>query len=129
MKKKIIVAVESFDEMWKRKQARARKLDQGVKIEPEFRITFERAEDLLACLTPVRVLLLAAAKKKEMSITELAERLQRTRTAVERDIKVLHRFGFIQMRKETNPGHGQVQMVRAIAATSRSNDTPKATKG
>jgi predicted transcriptional regulator len=101
--------------MRKRTQARARRLDKGELIEPEFRITFERTEDMVACLTPVRVLLLAAARKKEMSITELAEKLQRTRTAVQRDVKVLHRHGFIEMRKETNPGHGQVQMVRATA--------------
>lgn len=115
MKKKIVVGVESFDEMWKRKQVRARKLDQGVKIEPEFRIMFERAEDMLACLTPGRVHLLAAARKKEMSITELAERLKRTRTAVQRDVKILHRYGLVRTQKRANPGHGQVQMVRAAA--------------
>lgn len=115
MKKKITVAVESFEEMRKRTQARARKLDKGELIEPEFRITFERTEDMLTCLTPARVLLLAATKKKELSITELAQSLKRARAAVQRDVKVLHRYGFIHMRKETNPGHGQVQMVRAAA--------------
>ena len=115
MKKKITVAVESFEEMRKRTQARAHKLERGEPIEPEFRITFERTEDMIKCLTPARVLLLAATKKKELSITELAQSLKRARTAVQRDLKVLHRYGFIQMRKETNPGHGQVQMIRAAA--------------
>src|ERR1035441_7507581 len=74
------IGVESLDEMRKRKLARARLIDKGVAIEPETRIMFERAEDMLECLTPGRVHLLAAARKKEMSITELAHNLARPRT-------------------------------------------------
>jgi predicted transcriptional regulator len=109
------IGVESLDEMRKRKLARARLIDKGVAIEPETRIMFERAEDMLECLTPGRVHLLAAARKKEMSITELAHNLARPRTAVQRDVKILNRYGFVKTRKSANPGHGQVQMVRASA--------------
>lgn len=109
------IGVESFDQMRKRKLARSRQIDQGIVIEPETRIMFERAEDMLECLTPCRVRLLAAARKKEMSITDLASSVARSRTSVQRDVKILSKYGFVQTRKSSNPGHGQVQMVRAAA--------------
>ena len=109
------IGIETVDEMRKLKLERARQIDHGLQIKPESRIMFERAEDLLQCLSPLRVHLLAAARKKEMSITELAKHVSRPRTAVQRDLKVLCGYGLVQMRKRSNPGHGQVQMVRTIA--------------
>lgn len=109
------VSVESFDQMWKRKLARARLLDKGVRIEPEKRITFERPEEMLACLTPRRLHLLRAARRKPQSVSELAVSVARNRTAVQRDIGVLNQAGLVTLSKRTNPGHGQVQIVRAGA--------------
>src|SRR5258708_31257283 len=112
---KRIGGVENFEQMRKRKLARARQIDRGVQIEPEARIMFERTEDLLACLTPSRVRIIAAARKKEQSVSELAVNLDRNRTAVQRDVKVLKEHGLLKMTKRTNPGHGVVQMVKAVA--------------
>ena len=109
------IAVENFDQMRSRKLARARLLDTGTPIEPEARLTFESVEDLVMCLTPRRVHILKAARKKPMSISELALSVARNRTAVQRDLKVLHKFGLVRMTKRTNPGHGQIQVVQATA--------------
>lgn len=112
---KATVVVESFEEMWKRKLARARLLDKGVPIEPEKRITFERPEEMLACLTPRRLHILRAARRKPQSVSELAASVARNRTAVQRDVGVLSRAGLLTLTRRINPGHGQVQIVRAGA--------------
>lgn len=112
---KTIIGVESFERMWRRKLARARLLDKGVRVEPEKRIMFEHPEDMLACLTPRRLHILRAARSKPQSVSELAASVSRNRTAVQRDIGVLSRAGLVTLTKRVNPGHGQVQIVRAGA--------------
>lgn len=109
------VKLERFEQMRKRKLARARLLDQGVPMEPEAQIAFERVEDLAACLTPHRVRIIEAARHEALSITELAARVERNRTAVQRDLKLLSQYGLVEMTKRTNPGHGVVQLVRTVA--------------
>ncbi len=52
---KTVVGVESYEEVWERKFARAEKLDRGLHVEPERRITFESLEDMLSYLTPKRI--------------------------------------------------------------------------
>ena len=56
------------------------------------------------------------AREKPRSITELAAVLQRDRKAVHRDVQALHSVGMLLLRKEPNPGHGQVQVVTAAAS-------------
>lgn len=112
---KAVIGVESFDEMGKRKLVRARLLDKGVRIEPEKRITFEQPEEMLACLTPHRLHLLRAARRKPQSVSELAASVARNRSAVRRDLGVLSQAGLVTLTKRVNPGHGQVQIVRAGA--------------
>jgi predicted transcriptional regulator len=109
------IKVESFEQMRKRKLARARRLDQRVRIEPEAHITFERVEDLVACLTPLRLRIIETARRKALSVSELADVLERNRTAVQRDLKVLTRCGLVEMTRRSNPGHGVVQIVQAVA--------------
>jgi predicted transcriptional regulator len=113
--KKLTIGVESFEELRKRSITRARLLDKKVKIEPEARITFESAEGMLRCLTPLRLELIEAARRKEASITELAQSVGRNRTAVQRDVRLLSQCGMLKLRKSVNPGHGQVQTVKATA--------------
>jgi predicted transcriptional regulator len=113
---KTTIGIETFEEMRKRKLARARRLDRRETIEPEKRIMFERAEDMLTCLTPRRLHIIQAARKKPQSISELAASVARNRTAVQRDIGVLNRMGLVKLTKRPNPGHGHVQIVRAAAS-------------
>jgi predicted transcriptional regulator len=112
---KTIIGVESFEEMRRRTTERARLLDRGERIEPERRITFESIEEMLSCLTPQRLSLIRVARKRAVSISELAAALARNRTSVQRDVKLLSEAGLVTLTRKTNPGHGQVQIVRAIA--------------
>ena len=110
-----IVTVEGFDAMIERKLERARKLDRHEHVPAERRITFETPEDMAAFLTANRVTLLKAAIQKPRSVTELAEALHRNRTAVSRDVRALKERGMLKLKKQPNPGHGQVQVVHAAA--------------
>jgi predicted transcriptional regulator len=112
---KTMVSVESFEEMAARKAARAVRLAAGERIRPEKRITFESPIDLFSCITPERIRLIEAARETPRSISELAKTLKRQRAAVHRDVKALADYGLIALRKEKNPGHGQIQLVTATA--------------
>ena len=110
------VSTSSFAELREHKLARARKLDRKEHIPSEKRITFATADEMLSHITPKRVRLCEVAREKPRSITELAAVLQRDRKAVHRDVQALHAVGMLLLRREPNPGHGQVQLVTAAAS-------------
>jgi predicted transcriptional regulator len=112
---KIVIKANSFAELRERKLARARRLDRKERVPSEKRITFATADQMLLHITPRRVRLCEVAREKPRSITELAAVLQRDRKAVHRDVQALHSVGMLLLRKEPNPGHGQVQVVMAAA--------------
>jgi predicted transcriptional regulator len=112
-----VIGVESFGEKKARKAARAAKLARGERIKPERRITFENSLDLLDCITPQRIRLLEEVRRAPQSVSELAKSLNRQRAAVHRDVKALACHGILALRKQKNPGHGQVQVVTATAQT------------
>jgi predicted transcriptional regulator len=109
------VSTNGFAELRERKLARARSLDRKEHIPSEKRINFATADEMLSHITPKRVRLCEVAREKPRSITELAAVLRRDRKAVHRDVQALHAVGMLLLRKETNPGHGQVQVVKAAA--------------
>jgi predicted transcriptional regulator len=113
---KTIIGTSSFAALREHKLARARKVDRKQPIASEKRITFASAEDMLSHLTPKRIHLCEVAREKPRSITELAAVLRRDRKAVHRDVQALHAVGMLLLRRETNPGHGQVQVVTAAAS-------------
>lgn len=78
-------------------------------------ITFEDPLSLLACITPERGRLCKVAREWPRSINDLAVKLGRGRKSVYRDVKVLHDAGLIRLRREVNPGHGQMQIVETTA--------------
>jgi predicted transcriptional regulator len=109
------IATSSFAALRENKLARARKVDRKEHIPSERRITFASADDMLSYITPKRVRLCQVAREKPRSITELAAVLERDRKAVHRDVQALHAVGMLLLRRESNPGHGQVQVVTAAA--------------
>ena len=99
-----------------RARVHARKLDRGEPIAPEFVVSFENADDMLRLLSAERVRLLAVAKKRPVSVSELAIGLKRDTRAVSRDINLLESFGLLRTRYETNPGHGRRRIVESRAS-------------
>jgi predicted transcriptional regulator len=55
-------------------------------------------------------------KKTPTSITLLAKKLKRDRSAVTRDIQILERFGVVQVTEKPLPGHGRQKWITPLAA-------------
>ena len=109
------IHTDGFEGYAKRSLARAKKLSRGKKIRPEMSITFEDPLDMAEAITPERIRLCFAVRKEPLSVTALAAELGRDRRAVSRDVEILVKFGLINTRFETNPGHGRVRIVESVA--------------
>ena len=114
-RKTVTVTNEGAKGFFTRAREHARKLDRGETLTPEFVVRFEDAEDMLRLLSAERVRLLAMAKKRPVSVSELAIGLKRDNRAVSRDIDLLESFGLLRTRYETNPGHGKRRIVEPRA--------------
>jgi DNA-binding transcriptional ArsR family regulator len=62
-----------------------------------------------------RVRLLERAKAGSLPISDLAVGLKRDIRAVSRDVGVLERAGLLRTSFRTNPGHGRLKIVEALA--------------
>ena len=93
----------------------ARKLDAGETIEAEQVISFGDPEDILELITAARVNLFRAVKEEPGSITDIARRLHRDRSAVKRDVDILAGAGLLQVEERISQGHGRKKFVKAAA--------------
>ena len=82
-------------------------------------VAFDDVEPLLRVLTDKRVLLLREVKENSGSISELAKRLKRDRSAVTRDVHVLERYGVVQVTEKPLPGHGRQKWITPVARDIR----------
>jgi predicted transcriptional regulator len=113
--RKIEIRVERVDAFFERGRKSAQAADRGENIRPSRVVAFEDVESLLHVLTKRRVLLLSQVKETPTSITALAKRLKRDRSAVTRDVQVLERFGVIQVTEKPLPGHGRQKWITPLA--------------
>src|SRR5271165_1615925 len=114
---KVRVTNDGVKGFFTRAREHARKLDRGESIAPEFVVSFESADDMLRVLSAERVRLLAVARKRPLSVSELALGLKRDTRAVSRDIDLLESFGLLRTRYESNPGHGRRRIVEPRASS------------
>ena len=113
--RKTEIRVEPVEAFFERGRRIAELADHGKRIPASRVVAFEAVEDLLALLTPQRVLLLKKVKETPGSIAELARMLKRDRSAVTRDVQVLERFGVVQVTEKPLPGHGRQKWVSPLA--------------
>jgi predicted transcriptional regulator len=78
-------------------------------------VAFDGVEELLGLLSEKRVLLLKAVKVAPGSIADLARRLKRDRSAVTRDVRMLLRYGVVDVTERPLPGHGRQKWVTPVA--------------
>ena len=114
-KNKVAIKTGGSEEFFRRVRARAEKLDRGESLPAEITISFEDPMDLLNILTSERVRLLGRAKIGSLPISDLADGLKRDVRAVSRDVAVLERAGLLRTSYRTNPGHGRLKIVEAVA--------------
>jgi predicted transcriptional regulator len=107
--------VERVDSFFERGRKLAKAADRGDVIPSSRVVAFEDVESLLHVLTEKRVLVLKQVQETPTSISELAKKLKRDRSAVSRDVQVLERFGVIQVIEKPLPGHGRQKWITPLA--------------
>jgi predicted transcriptional regulator len=116
------IRVEPVEAFFERGRRTAQVLDKGKRVPASSVVAFEDVQDLLALLTPKRVVLLRALRETSGSISQLARKLKRDRSAVTRDVQMLERYGVVEVTEKPLPGHGRQKWVvpraRRIALTA-----------
>ena len=93
----------------------AKGVDRGELPSAERIISFEDPADIIKLITTARLALFRAVKEMPGTITQIAERLHRNRSAVKREIDELERAGLVTVADKALPGHGRMKEVRAVA--------------
>ena len=105
--------IEGF---FKRGRKVARHADQGRPILVAERvIAYEDPEDLAGILTKATIARFRVIKERPGSITDIAGRLQRDRSAVRRDIDALEQAGLDSVADKATSGHGRRKEGCAVA--------------
>jgi predicted transcriptional regulator len=112
---KTVIRTGSVEGFFKRGRDIARLADQGKPIPAERVIAYEDPEELARILTTAKIALFRAIKERPGSITDIAARLNRDRSAVKRDIDDLEQAGLVSVEERLHPGHGRLKEVRAAA--------------
>jgi predicted transcriptional regulator len=113
--RKTEIRVERVDAFFERGRKLAKAADKGDAIGSSRVVAFEDVESLLHVLTEKRVQLLKQVKETPTSISVLAKKLKRDRSAVTRDVQVLERFGVVQVTEKPLPGHGRQKWITPLA--------------
>jgi predicted transcriptional regulator len=116
---KMKINTDGLEGYAKRAVVRARKLDRRERIKPEITITFDNPLAMVEVLTAQRIRLVQKARRKSVSITELAAALGRDPKSVRRDVKKLEKAGVVRTREQINPGHGRAKIVEPVAREFR----------
>ena len=104
-----------MDEFFERGRELAKAADWSDAIPSSRVVAFEDVASLLHVLTEKRVLLLKQIKETPTSISLLAKKLKRDRSAVTRDVQFLERFGVVQVTDKPLPGHGRQKWITPLA--------------
>lgn len=116
---KFIITTGDEAGFFKRGHRVARAADRGESIPAEQILSFEDASEMMRLMTEARLALFRAVKEEPGSITAIAERLHRDRSAVKRDVDILLAAGMVTVTEKILPGHGRMREVRATAERLR----------
>lgn len=106
------VKTESREDFFSRGKHLAKLLDKGESFASQRIISFEDPKDLVKFLTMTRLALVAAIRKKPDSISRLAHKLHRSRSAIDKDIQLLETIGIVESEYVINPGHGRHRIIK-----------------
>ena len=117
--KNVTLKAGNEQDFFRRGKVLARLADAGQPIPEERTVSFEDPADLLRLLTVSRLDVFRSVKAEPGSITVIAGRLHRDRSAVKRDVDQLARVGLVTIETKTLPGHGHMKEIRAAAGIFR----------
>ena len=113
---KLTIKTGTEKDFFARGRRLAKAADRGKALEAVRTISFEDPADVMKLITETRLALFRAVKEAPGSITDIAARLQRDRSAVKRDLDELEQVGLVTIAEKVLPGHGRMKEVRATAA-------------
>lgn len=117
--KNVILKSATEKDFFQRGKTLARLADAGKPLPEERTVSFEDPAELLRLLTASRLDIFRSVKDEPGSITVIASRLHRDRSAVKRDVDQLEQAGLVTIETKVLPGHGHMKEVRASAARFR----------
>lgn len=117
--KNITIKASTEQDFFNRGKSLARLADAGKPLPEEWTVSFEEPAELLRLLTVSRLDVFRSVKDQPGSITVIAERLHRDRSAVKRDVDQLAQVGLVTIETKVLPGHGLMKEVRAAANSFR----------
>ncbi|WP_334118801.1 HVO_A0114 family putative DNA-binding protein [Limnobacter sp.] len=112
---KLLIKTGSTETFFKRGRDIAKKADARGPLTDEKIISFEDPSELVRLMTDARLAVFREVKHSAGSITDIAERLHRDRSAVKRDIDALALAGLLNVQDCVLPGHGRMKWVEAVA--------------
>ena len=112
---KLTIKTGTEEDFFKRGRQLAKAADRGEQLPDERIISFEDPADVMKLITVTRLALFRAVKEAPGSITDIAARLHRDRSAVKRDLDELEQVGLVTIVEKILPGHGRMKEVRATA--------------
>ena len=113
--KKISLASRRKKDFFARGKAIAKIADEMKSLPHEKIIWFEDVKDFNKFISENKITLLSQIREYPGSITELAHRIKRNRSAVTRDVNELEKFKLIKTELVSNDGHGKTRIVKPIA--------------
>lgn len=117
--KNVTLKAGNEQDFFRRGKLLARLADAGQPMPEERTVSFEDPADLLRLLTASRLEVFRSVKGEPGSITVIAGRLQRDRSAVKRDVDQLAQVGLVTIETKPLPGHGHMKEIRAAAGVFR----------
>ncbi len=117
--KTLTIKPESETEFFHRGRVIAKLADAGSTLPEHCVISFDDPSELLKLLSTTRLALIKTIKEQPGSITQLAGRVHRHRSAVKRDVDELEKLGIVTVESKNLPGQGRIKEVRAGAKTFR----------
>ena len=117
--KNVTLKAGNEQDFFRRGKVLARLADAGQPMPEERTVSFEDPADRLRLLTASRLEVFRSVKGEPGSITVIAGRLQRDRSAVKRDVDQLAQVGLVTIETKPLPGHGHMKEIRAAAGVFR----------
>lgn len=112
---KIVIRTDKIDGFFDRARKAAQKSDRGETFKKSITFSFEDPQEMFAVLSEARRRLMLEVMSEPKTITQLTLKLHRDRSAINKDIGYLEKFGLLVSQRISNPGHGIEKMVQAVA--------------
>ena len=112
---RLVVRTGTVDDFFARARIAAQRADRSEPFDHTVTLSFEDPGRMFTVMSPSRRELVLAVMRRPRTMAELTRTLNRDRTVVAKDVKLLDGAGILQVERTPNPGYGVKIVVRAVA--------------